>query len=585
MKFGYYPKFAPAILIILLLGLAGCSSANKCPSNPSIGNAGSIINSSDDELLPISYNNKIYFTVVHRDSKNPRNNSENTYFAAIDTKGYFQIPRVDKVIPTNQISKAGSPTFYLDKENNRLEMYFAGASLKNHLDKDIYVAFYSKDGWTDPKPISDNINTDKYESHPFISQDGKYLIFASDRDGGSGETDLYISFRDVSGNWGTAKNLGNTINTAKREIAPFIAPDGTLFYSSDGFMENSGLDIIKAERINDESWGKPSMLNQPINSANDDLGPAMHNNKIFLSSNRPNGCGGYDIYSFELCKDAILTGNIKGTQAPNIKNQVTLFDELNNVIQSKEVAAGESYKFDLAPNKAYKVAFKSQCNPKDTYYEFKVPCSDSTQIHYTADFEANYDLLTFNLEDYQIPFFVSGYYRPNTTEHLENLKMKFLQNFFGNADSTRYIQNPGDEYNDYSNQVDIAMENAAHFIIERLINIQSGCVDPNAKILIEIRGYADQRPISNVAKYADETIDDNRLGFLVPRGAKMDNILLSKLRAYHTFKLLEAKLRENETYNQHLSKIKWKIIGEGEDTSSTNEDIKKRRVSVNITLK
>lgn len=565
---------------------SGCSTSHTCPDNPAVGNAGSVINSSDDEFLPIVYNNKLYFTSVNNKPKNSaRLSAEKTYYSLINSDNMFLPPLVDKVIPTNSVNNAGSPSFYLDKSNNRLEMYFAGSSPANEFDKDIFVAYYTKSGWSEPVPISENINTSKYESHPFISQDGKFLIFTSDRDSGAGETDLYISFRDEAGNWSIANNLGGPINTQGREIAPFISSDGTLYYSSDGFSENTGLDIIKAERISDNTWGHPVSLSNPINTADNEIGTAMHNYQMLLSSNRAGGCGGYDIYAFNMCRGALITGKIQGKTATAIKHKVILYDELNNILQSANLSTGEEYKFELIPNKSYKIAFKSKCNDDVLSYEFSVPCSDSVVKHFVADFEVNQSVISFNLENYQIPFFVSGYYRPNTTEHLSNLRMKFLNNYFGNSDSTRYIENPGDMYDEYSAKVDSAMNNAVRFILERLQSFDNECIDHNAKIQIEIRGYADPRTISESARYADETISEDKLSFVVERGAKMNNILLSKLRAYFTFKLLESKLTENDIYNANLNKIKWIITGEGADNQSDKENIRKRRVSLDITLK
>ncbi len=585
MKIGYYSTFC-LILLYLFLNI-GCSSNNKCSDYSSNGNAGNVINTIDDEYLPIIYNEKLYYTQVETKQKKnlPNTTVENTFFVNINQNGSFTSPQKEYTIPTNKINKAGSPTFYLDKENQLLEMYFAGQSQKNRLDKDIYTAYYTKDGWSDPISISENINTQSYESHPYISQDGTYLIFTSDREGGYGETDLYISYRDNSGEWSIAKNLGDIINTPARELAPFIASDGTLYYSSDGYMKNTGLDIIKAERISEEMWGNPIVLTPPINSTFNELGPAMYKNKMIFSSDRKNGCGGYDIYSFDLCNNAVLSGKVGGKNNSNLINDIILYDELDNIIETKKVLSGADYKFELIPNKSYKVVFKSKCNPQDELYEFSVPCSDSNVINYIANFEIKSNALTFNLEDYQIPFFVSGYYRPNTSEHLESLKMKFLQNFFGNSDSTRYIENPGNQYDQYSNQVELALDKAVGFILERLENFGNECINTNAKVQIDIRGFADPRAISDFAKYSDVSISDDRLMFNVNRGDKMDNILLSKLRAYFTFVLLEEKLKENNIYNQNLNKIKWKIIGEGEDTKSNANDLQKRRVSIDISLK
>lgn len=548
------------------------------------GYAKDLVNTANDEVLPIIYNNNIYFSQIKRDKKKWNQNViERTLYAPIDEYGVFKAPKQDKVIPTNQIANAGSPSFFFNKAEKRLEMYFAGSSKKNPLDKDIYYSYYAKNAWTPAVPIPGSVNTDAYESHPFISPDGTYLLFTSDREGSLGETDIYVAYRGKDGTWSDGQNLGNRINTPMREVAPFIASNGMLFYSSDGFSENTGLDVIKAEAANG-GWKVLGAMPQPVNSDYDDLGAALHKNKLYISSDRPGGAGGFDIYAFEMCKNAIVKGRINGALSTDKPGILILSDEFNNVLEQRSIALGEEYSFELPANQGYRIVYKNDCNPKDMVYEFFVHCSETEQTVLTGDFENVVDTKIFSLEDVNIPFFVSGYYKPNTCENLDNLKLKFLHNFFGNADTTRYIQNPNNEYNEYCDQVEIAIDNAAGAIIDRIEAMNGECINPNAKILINIAGYADPRPISTFAKYADEDINEERLGLIVKRGSPMTNLLLSQLRAYHTFKLLENKLNTFEQYVQNHAKIKWRILGEGEDMSQKSENIEKRRVSVNISL-
>lgn len=81
-----------------------------------------------------------------------------------------------------------------------------------------------------PKPFSKEINTGKWTAHPFIAPDESYLIWDSEREDGYGGTDLYISFRNGSGSWGPAINMGKHINTEREETFGSITMDGKYLF-------------------------------------------------------------------------------------------------------------------------------------------------------------------------------------------------------------------------------------------------------------------------------------------------------------------------------------------------------------------
>jgi len=117
--------------------------------------------------------------------------------------------------------------------------------------------------------LNANINSEFWEGSCSISSDGRYLYFASERLGGLGGKDLYVSEK-VNGDWGPAVNLGPEINTPYNEDAPFIHPDGiTLFFSSEGHKSIGGYDIMYSIR-KDNSWIEPLSMGIPLNTTEDD---------------------------------------------------------------------------------------------------------------------------------------------------------------------------------------------------------------------------------------------------------------------------------------------------------------------------
>ena len=134
--------------------------------------------------------------------------------------------------------------------------------------------------------------------HPSVSFDGQRLYFASNRPGGKGGFDLYISILQKD-KWSEPANLGPTVNTSKDDIFPFIHPDNTLYFASKGYKAFGGVDIFWTKKMS-EGWLVPTALPEPINSSSDDFGIIVSNDKKtgFFSSNRSSGQGDDDIFNF-----------------------------------------------------------------------------------------------------------------------------------------------------------------------------------------------------------------------------------------------------------------------------------------------
>ena len=86
----------------------------------------------------------------------------------------------------------------------------------------------------EPMPFGKEINTGKWNAHPFIAPDESYIIWDGERDSGYGDSDLYISFRQQDGSWDTAINMGDKINTSSWESGGYVTPDGKYFFFNKG---------------------------------------------------------------------------------------------------------------------------------------------------------------------------------------------------------------------------------------------------------------------------------------------------------------------------------------------------------------
>ncbi len=174
----------------------------------------------------------------------------------------------------------------------------------------IYSAEKVGDDWSNVKELSFN-DKETNACHPAISVDGNLLYFASDRPGGHGGMDVWVS-RRLGDDWGEPINLGPQINTEGDDVFPFIHADGTLYFASTGHTGNGGLDLFMSQRKGD-TWTRPTNLGKPFNTENDDFGFIIDRDKKngYFSTNRNGGQGEDDIYSFYIASnlDALYDGS------------------------------------------------------------------------------------------------------------------------------------------------------------------------------------------------------------------------------------------------------------------------------------
>jgi outer membrane protein OmpA-like peptidoglycan-associated protein/tetratricopeptide (TPR) repeat protein len=222
--------------------------------------------------------------------------------------------------PFNLNDNEGGAT--LTADNNML--YYTVCkfdNVKKYLNCDIFFSENLGGEWSPIRTVSNKINLPgSWESQPTVSTDGQTLYFISDRSGGFGGYDIYRSIKSETGDWGTPINLGALINSTGNEKSPFLHPDEkTLYFSSDGWMGLGGYDIFYAKQDDHGIWTKPKNIGYPINSPDDEVGFFVSTDGMqgFFASNKFNGMGGWDLYSFELYDAArpdkvlLIKGNIK----------------------------------------------------------------------------------------------------------------------------------------------------------------------------------------------------------------------------------------------------------------------------------
>ncbi|RZM14781.1 MAG: hypothetical protein EOO88_43960, partial [Pedobacter sp.] len=148
--------------------------------------------------------------------------------------------------------------------------------------------------WAEPVELSAAVNAEGANSiQPFVTSDGKYLLFSSDRAGGSGKYDLWYSPLNSDGTAGQAVNLGSSINTSEDEQAPYFNPaTKKLLFSSNGRTGMGGFDFYSSKGTFG-NWSAPQNMGYPFNSSKDDLYfTALDElgNEGYISSDRSSVC-------------------------------------------------------------------------------------------------------------------------------------------------------------------------------------------------------------------------------------------------------------------------------------------------------
>ncbi len=213
---------------------------------------------------------------------------------------------------------------------------------------DLYVTYKMGADWSIPENLGPNINSPQWDSQPSLSADGNTLYYVSNRPGGLGNRDIYVSYRNESGEWTKAQNIGEPINTSSDEVSPFIHANGfTFFFASNGHPGFGGFDLFSSEIESGNTWGFPKNVGYPINTAEDQVSLfiAASGTTAYYANEKKQGNEYVDskIYSFELPPTLQVTRGVnyvKGrvvdalTQQPIIAT-VELYDLATDELSSR----------------------------------------------------------------------------------------------------------------------------------------------------------------------------------------------------------------------------------------------------------
>lgn len=290
--------------------------------------------------------------------------------------------------------------------------------------------------------------------------------------------------------------MGEEINTLGTDYTPMFTEHNDIVFSTNGRGGNlrTDFDIFNAKYNSEEQkWVSPKRYGFPINTEFSETGAAIHDNRIFLSSDRRGGCGGKDIYSFQICGPVTISGSIKGPTPDQIlEGEIFLYDEMGDTVAQSIVESDGSFNLDvLEPNKNFTIDYHNKCYPlKKNVYNFRTPCSDSSVVKIVVSMIMPEKTAELELTEIEIPFFVTGYYKPNTAMNLNALKLGFSYNLYGKSNKSKYIENPGESYNQYVSQVEASLDDVVKYMAQMVAVLENKC-NPTAqkgKLMVNVHG-------------------------------------------------------------------------------------------------
>ncbi|MEZ4792997.1 MAG: hypothetical protein R2783_05925 [Gelidibacter sp.] len=196
-------------------------------------------------------------------------------------------------------SSDGKYMYVTTNEEKRGDVYKHDEKTRNlRIERGEYI---EGKGYRNFKPLSFCDENYSY-AHPAISPDGNYLYFTSNIPSAKGPTDIFRVKIEGDNKFSDPENLGDLINSPRKEMFPTITNENVLYFSSDRARGVGGLDIYRCTIDEDGNIGKPELMPQPINSRGDDICSVLNKNgkEGYFASNRAGGKGEDDIYYFKI---------------------------------------------------------------------------------------------------------------------------------------------------------------------------------------------------------------------------------------------------------------------------------------------
>lgn len=484
-----------------------CINGKEFEKNPQrvfIDNIGSTVNTSDPEYTPIitADESVMMFTSRRATSTGGQKDPDGQYFEDLYqstlVNGKWGMP-VNLGKPIN--SDDHDATAGISPDGQKLYVY------RPVHGGDLFECELKGDKWTEPERMNKNINSDGHESSVSLSFDGKKLYYISDKDGGLGNRDIWMSMMDAKGKWGQSVNVGAPINTIYGEEGVFMHPDGkTIYFSSQGHNSMGGYDIFKSE-FKDGKWGEPENLGWPINGPDDDVFFVISANGKhgYYASNKKDGYGEKDIYKITFLgpekplalsnEDNLLAGiaaPVKSVEAAKpVEIPTAPVTLLKGTVTDKISKAPLGAQIEIVDNSLGQVIATFPANSATGKFLVTLPSGKNYGI------AVKMDGYLFHSENFDIP--TSGGYQ----EVVKDVELEKIA-----VGSTIVLRNVFFDYNKATLKPESSTE------LDRLVKI----LQDNPSIRIELSGHTDNIGTEEYNQKLSESRAKSCVDYLVSKG-------------------------------------------------------------------
>ena len=291
----------------------------KFPLNVTFTNLGENVNSAYPDYYPFVPRDENFVVFNSKRDDNSRMLEDGTYLANI----YISEEKDGKWMKARKVNEQVNSD---DGVEEVIGMTAGGEKVLMYFDNldgfgDLFIGNIIDNKFDKPTKLPKTVNSKNTEIAATISKDGNAIYFASNRPGGYGGTDIYVTRKLPNGKWGPAQNLGNTVNTPYDEDFPNLsADDGALFFSSKGHTSMGGYDIFKVTwDASKRKWTGVRNLGFPINTPEDNtnLRVSANGKYGYISALREGGYGDLDIYRVNFNevepRYTVITGHLKSS--------------------------------------------------------------------------------------------------------------------------------------------------------------------------------------------------------------------------------------------------------------------------------
>jgi hypothetical protein len=628
------PVYGNAVSIFLAAILAGCSASEPRTEGPVVGGAPSktsvynctVLNTAEDEFAPLLLDDRktVLLTSSRRREASARKLSPHFLYGEAVYKSARVLNAPD--LQLNNASTWHAPEPYyagvLDKVNTgavavdaqRGVMYVSGTYIQlGEGGADLYSVPFpdATSGFT----RLENINSPWWDAHPAVSPDGSLLVFSSERvgaqptvsDSGSRSPHLWMSVRE-GGAWSRPELLPEPVNSDAAEISPFFGRDGYLYFATSRWSE-TGFDIVRARR-NSGIWQQPERLPEPVNSDADDMFPfvTVDRRHLLFASNRAGGMGGYDIWCAEMpyCLTVVadvrlLDGDPVGSAythpAVNIAMEV-IDPESNAIVESgstddRGVYASTSC---LKAGKRYLLrpgARSCYVSSEGVAFTTPVPEAFTDTVRMQLDLR-RLALPEFHVVSDSIPFFVTGYWYPNTTTELSRMRDRMTR--LRDIPNANFVDTADYNYDWAAERVDAWFGQLYESIERMLVPMLDSCYTGTDTLVVRVLGYVDPRGLA-WGRY-DENIEVRTASSIIRPGAVMQgeegNAKLSHLRAFFAKEMIDREMERRSpryTLLRGMGRLRLEAdggkvgYGKGGSTRGPVNDPLKRKFTVAVEIR